>query len=134
MTSKYPDYWHYLWGAVPLGALFAFITWALVASTISLLVNVINRDPVSKATPIKTSWQFMLLDNTLRILVNLLAVPVFIRLALLKVPPEWMFIPSIVIGICIDRLALWLKNLGVLAGDRFTAKIKEKLQTEDTKL
>jgi len=131
MKDKYPDYWHYLIGDFPLGAIYAFITWALVAAAISLLVNVVNRDVASAATPVKTSWRFMLLDNLRRIIANLLAIPVFIRIALILIPIQWMVPISIVIGILIDRLALRLKTLGILAGDTYTAKLKEKLQLDD---
>lgn len=131
MKEKYPDFFHYLLGDVPIGALYAFIIWALIAATISLLVNVINRDPASAATPVKTNWKFMLLDNLLRLIVNVLAIPVFIRVALLFFDLKYMFVVAIVIGVCVDRLALRLKNLGLLAGDRFTKNLLNKLQADD---
>lgn len=129
--NKYPDFWSTFLGSTPLGATLAFLIWGMIAAAFSFGVNVINRDPASAATPVKTSWRFMLLDNILRLIVNLLAIPIAIRILLLFMPVAYMVVASIATGICIDRLALWLKNLGILAGDKFTKGLRDKLQSND---
>lgn len=129
--EKYPDFWSNFLGNSPLGAVLAFLIWGMIAAAFSFGVNVINRNPASPSTPVKTSWRFMLLDNILRLSVNLLAIPIAIRILLLFVPLPWMVVASIATGICVDRLALWLKNLGILAGDKFTKELRDKLQSTD---
>lgn len=131
MLNKYPDFWKILLGNGSLGAFLAFTTWALICATISVLVNVVNRDVANTATPVKFSWRFMLADNIPRIIANLLSIPVAIRLSYEYLDSKWMLVLSIVIGVLADRLALLLKNLGTLAGNKFTAKIKEKLDADD---
>lgn len=125
--NKYPDYYSVVIGTGPIGIFLGFLTIAFFAALISILQNLATRNVASEATPVKWSTKFMLVDNAIRFLANILVIPLIIRISYESLSFVWEFVVAVVSGIGVDRLALWLKNIGVFAMDKFTEQIKAKI-------
>lgn len=131
MISQYPDFWKILLGNGSLGAFLAYLVISYFAAIASLLFEASNRDIASDNTPKKWSTKFLLASNILRLLANLLAIPLLIRLEYQYVGMEWMILLTIAQGILIDRAFMVLKNIGVLASDKFASKFAAKISEND---
>jgi hypothetical protein len=131
MQQHYPDFWQTLLGNGSLGAFLAYLVIAYFAATASLLFEASNRDISSSNTPIKWSTKFLLAANWLRLLANLLAIPLLIRMEYEYIDMKWMILIVIAEGILIDRAFMVLKNIGVLATDKFASRIADKVAKDD---
>ncbi|WEK18172.1 MAG: hypothetical protein P0Y49_15380 [Candidatus Pedobacter colombiensis] len=69
---------HLLLGNTDLPTFFAAMIIALIGTVLSLRIKARKRNKLSKHTPFKFSWRFLLQDNLLKLLASLL--PVFIAL------------------------------------------------------
>ena len=128
---KYPDFWNVLLGNGSLGAFLAYLVIAYFAATASLLFEASNRDIASDNTPKKWSTKFLLASNLFRLLANLLAIPLLIRMEYEYLDMKWMILLVIAEGILFDRTFMVLKNIGVLASDKFAAKFANKVAEND---
>lgn len=131
MQQHYPDFWQTLLGNGSLGAFLAYLIIAYFAATASLLFEASNRDISSLNTPVKWSTKFLFAANWLRLLANLLAIPLLIRMEYEYIDMKWMILVVIAEGILIDRAFMVLKNIGVLATDKFASRIAEKVAKDD---
>lgn len=129
--NKYPDFYHVLIGNGTLGAVLAYLLLACFAASASLMFEASNRDIASVNTPKKWSWSYLLADNVKRLIANFLALPLLIRITYEYFDMTWMVIMSIAFGLLIDRAFMILKNIGVLASDKFAAKIADKVSSDD---
>lgn len=129
--NKYPDFWHVLLGNGSLGAFFAYLVIAYFSAFASLLFEASNRDITSLNTPVKWSTKFLLAANMLRLIANFLAVPLLIRLEYEYVDMKWMILLVIAEGILIDRAFMFLKNIGIMASDKFAGKVADKIAEND---
>src|SRR5687768_8596889 len=116
--NKYPDFMSVLLGNGPIGFFFGFVVIAIICAFVSLLIEANSRDLKSANTPEQFSYKFMLAHNLLRIVANILLIPIFIRLCYEWIPMPWMLIAAIGIGAGSDRLGLLLKNIGVLTTNK----------------
>jgi hypothetical protein len=129
--NKYPDFWQVILGNGSLGAFLAYLVIAYFAATASLLFEASNRDISSDNTPKKWSTKFLFAANWLRLLANLLAIPLLVRMEYEYIDMKWMILIVIAEGILIDRAFMVLKNIGVLASDKFAARIADKVAKDD---
>lgn len=129
--NKYPDFFHVLIGNGTIGAFLAYLVIAYFAAAASLIYEASNRDISSTNTPVKWSWKFLLAANLWRLIANFLAIPLLVRLTYEYVEGKWMILLSIAFGLLIDRAFMILKNIGVLASDKFAAKIADKVSVDD---
>lgn len=129
--NKYPDFWHTVVGNGPIGAFLGFLFIGYICAVISLLIEASTRNIGSDNTPVKFSVRFLMAANLLRLIANLLLIPVFIRLTYEYVDPKWMLFLSIGIGAGVDVLAMIFKNIGVLTTNKLAAKVAEKLAPTD---
>lgn len=129
--NKYPDFWNVILGNGSLGAFMAYLVIAYFSAMASLIYEASNRDIASSNTPVKWSTKFLLAANWLRLLANLLAVPLLIRMEYEYIDMKWMILIVIAEGILIDRAFMVLKNIGVLASDKFASKIADKISQDD---
>jgi len=129
--QKYPDFWKIILGGGTAGAFLAYTVIALVCVVISVLIEVSKRDVASPNSPVKFSWRFMFAANLPRFIANILAIPICIRLTYEYVDAKWMILLAVVIGIMVDQLANWLKNLGILTANKITEKIKDRVSQDD---
>lgn len=129
--NKYPDFWQVILGGGSLGAFLAYLVIAYFAATASLLFEASNRDISSANTPVKWSTKFLLASNVLRLIANLLAIPLLIRMEYEYLDMKWMILIVIAEGILIDRAFMVLKNIGVLASNKFASKIADKVAQDD---
>jgi hypothetical protein len=125
--QQYPDFMSVLLGKGPIGFFLGYVAIAVVCAGISILIEVNNRDINSANTPKDFSYKFMLVHNLLRLIVNILLIPIAIRLIYEYLPSGWMLIVSIGVGAGVDRLALLFKNLGVLTTNKLASKMAEKI-------
>lgn len=129
MQEKYPDFWNILIGTGSLGSFLAYLVIAYIAAIMSLLIESNTRDLSSSNTPVKYSYRFLFSANINRLIANLLALPLLIRLGYDWVDMKWMIGLSIFAGAIVDRAAMLLKNIGILASqkaaDRMAGKLKE---------
>lgn len=123
-------------GSVPL--FFACLFFAYLLAGVMIIVDVKKRDKLSPETPVAYSGRFFWLDNTLRIMANVILIYIavrFLRGWLFGVTfladgtyeeknPEWQLISSGVIGVVSDMLCLWLKKIKVLANQKVREKFK----------
>lgn len=131
MQQHYPDFWQTLLGNGSLGAFLAYLIIAYFAATASLFFEASNRDISSLNTPVKWSTKFLFAANWLRLLANLLAIPLLIRMEYEYIEMKWMILVVIAEGILIDRAFMVLKNIGVLATDKFASRIADKVAKDD---
>lgn len=131
MQEKYPDFWSIILGNGTLGTFLAYLVIAYVAAIMSLLIESSNRDISSANTPVKFSWHFLFAANTKRLIANLLALPLLIRLGYDWVDVKWMIGLSILAGAVVDRGAMLLKNAGMLASQKAADRIAAKLKATD---
>lgn len=124
---KYPDFTKILLGNGPLGFFFGFVVIAIICAFVSLLIEVNSRDIKSTNTPEEFSYKFMLVHNLLRILANILLIPIFIRISYEWIPMPWMLLVAVGIGAGSDRLGLLLKNIGVLTTNKLASKVADKI-------
>lgn len=129
--NKYPDFWNVLLGNGSAGAFLAYLVISYFAATASLLFEASNRDIASDSTPKKWSTKFLLASNVFRLLANLLTVPLLIRLEYQYIGMEWMILIVIAQGVLFDRAFMILKNIGVLASDKFASKFANKISEND---
>lgn len=128
---KYPDFWQTLLGNGSIGAFFAYLVIAYFAAMASLLFEASNRDIASDGTPKKWSTRFLLASNVFRLIANLLAIPLLIRVEYEYIDMKWMILIVIAEGVLFDRAFMVLKNIGVLASDKFAGRIADKLSKDD---
>jgi len=131
MQHQYPDFWNVLLGNGSLGAFLAYLVIAYFSATASLLFEASNRDISSDNTPKKWSTKFLLASNLFRLLANLLAIPLLIRMEYEYIEMKWMIAIVIGEGILFDRAFMFLKNIGVLTSDKFAAKFANKVAEDD---
>jgi hypothetical protein len=129
--NKYPEFWNVLIGNGSLGAFLAYLVIAYFAATASLLFEASNRDISSLNTPVKWSTKFLFAANWLRLLANLLAIPLLIRMEYEYIDMKWMILIVIAEGILIDRAFMVLKNIGVLASDKFASRVADNVAKDD---
>lgn len=129
--NKYPEFWNVILGNGSLGAFLAYLVIAYFAATASLLFEASNRDIASTNTPVKWSTKFLLASNVFRLLANLLAIPLLIRMEYEYIDMKWMILLVVTEGILIDRAFMFLKNIGVLASDKFASKFASKIAEND---
>jgi len=127
---KYPDFWNVLLGNGSLGAFLAYLVIAYFAAIASLLFEASNRDIASDNTPKKWSTKFLLASNLLRLIANVLAIPLLIRMEYEYFDMKWMILLVIGEGILIDRAFMVLKNIGVLASDKFASRFASKIEND----
>lgn len=126
--NKYPDFSSFLIGKGPLGLFLGCVFVCYLCALISMLYDLANRDVASANTPVKTSWKFFSINNLLRIVVNILLIPVFIRVVYVYVDNMiLLFIVCAGIGAGVDQLALIFKKMGVLTTNKLSQKIADKL-------
>ena len=125
------DFWNIILGNGSLGAFLAYLVIAYFAATASLLFEASNRNIASSNTPVKWSTKFLLASNVYRLIANLLAIPLIIRVAYDQIDMKWMVLLSIGFGLLFDRAFMFLKNIGVLASDKFASKIADKISQTD---
>ncbi len=125
------DFWNVLLGNGSLGAFLAYLVIAYFAATASLLFEASNRDISSSNTPVKWSTKFLFAANWLRLLANLLAIPLLIRMEYEYIDMKWMVLIVIAEGVLFDRAFMVLKNIGVLASNKFASKIADKIAEND---
>lgn len=128
---KYPDFWNVLLGNGSLGAFLAYLVIAYFAATASLMFEASNRDIASNSTPKRWSTKFLFAANWLRLLANLLAIPLLVRMEYEYIDMKWMILIVIAEGILIDRAFMVLKNIGILASDKFASRIADKVAKDD---
>lgn len=129
--SKFPDFWQVILGNGSLGAFLAYLVIAYFAAAASLIHEASNRDISSANTPVKFSWSFLFAANLWRLVSNFLAIPLLIRLAYEYIDGTWMILLAIATGLLIDRAFMILKNIGVLASDKFASRIANKISNDD---
>lgn len=125
------DFLNVLLGNGSLGAFLAYLVIAYFAATASLLFEASNRDIASSNTPKKWSTKFLFAANWLRLLANILAIPLLIRVEYEYIDMKWMILIVIAEGILIDRAFMVLKNIGVLATNKFASRIADKIAKDD---
>ena len=128
------DFWSIILGNGSLGAFLAYLVIAYFAAGASLLFEASNRDIASDATPKKFSWDFLLASNFKRLVANILSIPLLIRIGYDQIDMKWMVLLSIAIGLLIDRAFMLLKNMGVLASDKFASKVAERVSKTDLQI
>lgn len=131
MIDKHPDFWNVILGSGSLGAFLAYLVIAYFAATASLLFEASNRDITSDNTPKRWSTKFLLAANWLRLLANILAIPLLIRMEYEYIDMKWMILIVIAEGVLFDRAFMLLKNIGVLASDKFAGRIANKIAEND---
>lgn len=131
MQEKYPDFWNILIGTGSLGSFLAYLVIAYIAAIMSLLIESNTRDLSSSNTPVKYSYRFLFSANINRLIANLLALPLLIRLGYDWVDMKWMIGLSIFAGAIVDRAAMLLKNAGILASQKAADRIAGKLKEND---
>jgi hypothetical protein len=129
--NKYPEFWNVILGNGSLGAFLAYLVIAYFAATASLLFEASNRDIASDNTPKKWSTKFLFAANWLRLLANLLAIPLLIRMEYEYIDMKWMILIVIAEGVLIDRAFMVLKNIGILTSDKFASKIASQVAEND---
>lgn len=129
--NKYPDFWNTILGNGSLGAFLAYLVIAYFAAMASLLFEASKRDIASDNTPKKWSTKFLLASNIFRLLANLLAIPLLIRVEYEYIDMKWMILLVIAEGILFDRAFMVLKNIGVLASNKFASKFAAKIAQDD---
>lgn len=129
--NKYPDFWQVILGNGSLGAFLAYLVIAYFAATASLLFEASKRDITSDNTPKKWSTKFLLASNVFRLIANLLAIPLLIRIEYEYIDMKWMILLVIAEGVLFDRAFMVLKNIGVLASNKFASKVADKIAKDD---
>lgn len=129
--SNYPEFWNVLLGTGSLGAFLAYLVISYFAALASLLFEASNRDIASTNTPIKWSTKFLLAANILRLIANFLSIPLLIRLEYEYIDMKWMILIVIAEGILIDRAFMVLKNIGVMASDKFASRVANNIVEND---
>ncbi len=125
------DFWNVILGNGSLGAFSAYLVIAYLSAVASLFFEASNRDIASTNTPVKWSTRFLLASNILRLIANFLSIPLLIRLEYEYIDMKWMIMLVIAEGILIDRAFMLLKNIGVLASDKFANKIANQISESD---
>ncbi len=131
MIEKYSDFWTVILGNGSLGSFLAYLVISYFAAIGSLLFEASTRDIASDNTPKKWSTKFLLASNVLRLLANLLAIPLLIRVEYEYIDMKWMVLIVIAQGILFDQAFMFLKNIGVLASNKFASKIAAKIAEND---
>ncbi len=134
--NKYTDFWSIIIGPGPVGAFLAFIVIAYICAFVSLLIEANNRDLQSPNSPVKFSWHFMFLANLNRIIGNLLLIPIMIRILYPKMAHEAMVLSAVGVGVCFDRIFMWLKNKGaaIFGNQDLASKVMDKVSPTDLKI
>jgi uncharacterized BrkB/YihY/UPF0761 family membrane protein len=126
--DKYPDFWSVLIGKGNPGFFWGFVVISLICAMVMLLIHANSRDISSERTPVKFSTKFLLADNILRILVNLLLVPITIRLVYEYVPPTAMLFLSVGIGFGSDGLCMLAQRIGLLTTNKLANNVLKKIE------
>lgn len=128
--NKYPDFWSVLIGAGAPGHFFGYVVIAMICATLLLLIHASQRDITSKNTPVNFSWKFLLAANILRIVTNLLLVPIAVRLTYEYVPSTAMLFISVGIGFGSDGLCILAQKIGLLTTKKLANSVMQKLEPE----
>jgi hypothetical protein len=131
MQQPIPDFWHVLLGNGSLGSFLAYLLISYFAAGASLLWEASTRNVASENSPVKWSTKFLFAANMLRLIANFLAIPLLIRLEYEYIDMKWMILIVIAEGILIDRAFMMLKNIGILANDKFATKISDQVSKSD---
>lgn len=123
MVKKYPDFWHFLLGSGPYGILFGSIVVAWFCAFLLIVGDVSRRRVYSTNTPVQWSTKFFLIDNFFRLIVNMMVVPLVLRMIYEGKSPTAMFIYSVGIGFGADGLMLLLKNFGIVTTTKWAQTV-----------
>lgn len=131
--NKYPDFWAVIIGPGHIGAFLGFIVIAYLCAFVSLLWEASDRDLQSPNSPVRFSWAFLFSANLKRIIANLVLVPLMVRWLYPKFSIEAMVLTAMLIGICFDRLFMFLKNKGIsfFTNQELASKVNEKVSQND---
>lgn len=131
--NKYPDFWSVLIGKGNPGFFWGFVVVALICAMVMLLIHSNSRDIDSTRTPVKFSTKFLLADNLLRILANLLLVPIAVRLIYEYLPPTAMLFLSVGIGFGSDGLCMLAQKIGILTTNKLANNVLKKIEEKADK-
>ena len=130
--KKYPDFWSVVVGDKP-GLLLGFLLIACVGALAIMFSEANKRDPNSQRTPVKFSFRFWLADNALRILGTVMLMFLAVRVTYQYIPPVWMLLASVGIGLGSDKLALIGKRIGLLTTNKMAQAVAEKINAKEEK-
>jgi hypothetical protein len=128
--TKYPDFFSVLIGPSGAGFFCGYVVIAYICATAIVIADVSMRDPNSGRTPTGFSFKFFLMDNALRVLANLLLIPIFVRICLEYMSGFPMLLMSVGIGFGIEGLALLGKRLGLLTTNKLSEWFGDKLKSK----
>jgi hypothetical protein len=129
-VKKYPDFFSVLIGPLGAGFFLGYVVIAYICATAIVIADVSMRDPNSGRTPTGFSFKFFLMDNALRVLANLLLIPIFVRICLEYMSGFPMLLMSVGIGFGIEGLALLGKRLGLLTTNKLSEWFGDKLKSK----
>lgn len=128
--KKYPDFFSVMIGPLGPGFFCGYVVVAYICATAIVIADVTRRDPNSTRTPTGFSFKFFLFDNALRIMGNLLLIPIFVRICLEYMSGFPMLLMSVGIGFGIEGLALLGKRLGLLTTNKLSEWFGDKLKSK----
>jgi hypothetical protein len=128
--KKYPDFFSVLIGPLGTGFFLGYVVVAYICATAIVIADVSMRNPNSSRTPGDFSFKFFLMDNALRVLANLLLIPIFVRICLEYMSGFPMLLMSVGIGFGIEGLALLGKRLGLLTTSKLSEWFGDKLKSK----
>lgn len=99
------EFINYLLGDVSPALFAACLLLGYVGFVLSLFHNAMNRDPDSAGTPRDFKASFLVADNILRIIFNILLLPVAIRFSQEILGAQMNVYASLLLGIGLDRAA-----------------------------
>jgi hypothetical protein len=129
-VKKYHDFFSVLIGPGGPGFFLGYIVVAYICATAIVIADITMRDPNSQRTPTNFSFKFFLVDNALRILANILLIPIFVRVCLEYMSGFPMLLMAIGIGFGIEGLALLGKRLGLLTTQKLSEWFGDKLKSK----
>lgn len=126
--NKYPDFWSVLLGAGPHGFFFGYFALGIICMATMVCVLAMTRDRNSNNTPKEWSWKFFWVNNSIRFLVGILLMYVFVRLAYQYLPVSYMLIATIGLGFGFMYLAQLAKNIGLWTTSKASEAIKNAIE------
>jgi len=115
-------FWQYLLGTDNYSLYAAQWVAALIGIFIGLLVHALSRDPTSRTTPYRWSWNFLLSDNVKRALLSILLVFITLRF------PTYLFKWILSIDLTLDKNSEGAMVVAAVAGflnDLIAKKLKD---------
>jgi hypothetical protein len=113
--KKTPTFFELLIGTTDVSMWTVGFIFALLAAFVVFRLQVHERDKHSRFTPVHFSWQFILMDNALRILTTVCLIFIGLRLSKEIFGLETSVYTSIAVGTGCDKISAFLKNLGKVA-------------------